>query len=234
MSRQWKCPRCSAPNDEAAVSCRVCGAIRGAVIPDIAAQPAPFHSNADAPPAMLAAPPTAEADNTPAEPDAVASTKPNRLRPLTLALGGLVAIFMAVGVVAGGLRTAQGELASGSNVSASSLKVGDCFDLTSPASEEVDDVIGRPCTVEHEYELFYVVELPPGDYPGEDSFGPTVDSTCLDEFESYVGRSYEDSELDVFWLYPSSEAWATGDRTIQCAAHHPDVHLVESVKGSMQ
>ena len=52
-------------------------------------------------------------------------------------------------------------------------------------------------------------------------------------FEAYVGKSFQDSELEVFWLSPTEEAWNDGDRSMQCALYHPRIHrLTESLKGS--
>jgi hypothetical protein len=50
MARDWVCARCAAENDEAAVSCRTCGFIRGGQVASLGPAPAP-------PPAVGAPPP---------------------------------------------------------------------------------------------------------------------------------------------------------------------------------
>jgi hypothetical protein len=54
MAKGWTCGRCAAQNDEAAVSCRACGFIRGGVIP--APNPLVAPQPAAAPPASPGAP----------------------------------------------------------------------------------------------------------------------------------------------------------------------------------
>lgn len=45
---------------------------------------------------------------------------------------------------------------------------------------------------------------------------------CVDAFDAYVGRPYDESDLDFRWFGPSQESWAEGDRTIQCIAIRTD------------
>ena len=42
--------------------------------------------------------------------------------------------------------------------------------------------------------------------------GDMASDVCLGRFESFVGRDYETSELDIFTMYPTSESWAQKDR----------------------
>ena len=93
-----------------------------------------------------------------------------------------------------------------------------------------------PCTQEHEFELYYVGSMPDGSYPTDAAFDAFIETNCTPAFQSYVGKSYDDSVLDVYWLVPSTSGWNEGgDRTVQCAVYHPRVHrLTESLKGSEQ
>ncbi len=113
------------------------------------------------------------------------------------------------------------------------LRVGDCYDLKDPAAEEVDAVLAKPCSEEHEYELFYAGSLPEGSFPPEATFTSFVNDNCTPAFETYVGKAYTDSELEIFYFVPTSGAWEAGDRSIQCAVYHPRVHrLTGSLQGS--
>jgi len=248
MARGWTCGRCSTANGEAAITCSGCGLIRGGVVPE----------GSHAPPAMM----PAEADRVPAEADRVptgalwgagaggsveqpTSTEsgldaPPVARPLwrRIPIGWLI---LAVIVVGGGVagwyfgagRSSSGEITRAGDLTASELQVGDCFDLKDPAADEVGDVTARPCTDEHEYEMFFVGSLPEGAYPADDAFATFVSGNCVEAFESFVGKGYADSELDIFWLKPLNEGWEAGDRSIQCAVYHPRIHrLTESLKGS--
>ena len=55
---------------------------------------------------------------------------------------------------------------------------------------------------------------------------------CLSEFESYVGIAYEDSRLDVSYIFPVRDGWESeGDREFICFLY--DLNL-EKLSGSMQ
>ena len=147
-----------------------------------------------------------------------------------LVFGGSIAGFF---VNAG--RSDTGEISKSGDMQAKDLQVGDCFDLKDPAADQVEDVTAKPCADAHQYELFFVGSPTGAEYPSEDKFLAFVDASCVPAFGDYVGRSYADSELDIFWLYPQSDAWSQGDHTVQCAVYHPRIsELTESLKGAKQ
>jgi hypothetical protein len=136
------------------------------------------------------------------------------------------------GLIFNASRNPSGEINKSGDLTAADLRVGDCFDLKDPSAEEIDKVNALPCGQEHEYELFFTGSMPTGDYPADPAFESYVETNCVPAFEAYLGRSYQTSEYDFFWLVPTSAAWGDGDRSIQCAAFHPRIHrLTESVKG---
>lgn len=154
---------------------------------------------------------------------------------------GWVLTFLIVGGGAiGGLifnagRSDTGEIAKPGDLTVGDLRVGDCYDLKDPTAEELDQVIARPCTDEHEFEMIFVGSLAAGAFPEADGFMTYVDEHCLAAFETFVGTSYADSRLDVFWLEPTQAAWTAGDRSVQCAVYDPrNARLTGSLKGSGQ
>ena len=166
---------------------------------------------------------------------------PEAKRPLWQRIPGWLIVVALVGAGSvGGLifhagRAPTGEITKPGDLTAADLRVGDCWDLKDPEAEEIDDVTAGPCTSEHEFEMFFVATMPAGDYPGSEGFADYVSQTCIPAFEAYIGTAYDDSVLDIFWLEPTVEAWADGDRAVQCSAYHPRIHrLTESVKGSKQ
>ena len=151
----------------------------------------------------------------------------------------VVGFFVAAGAIGGLIfnasRGSSGEITKSGDLSAVELRAGDCFDLKDPSAEEIGDVTAIPCSTEHEYETFFVGTMPEGPFPSDDGFIAWLDDNCRPAFDAYVGMDYENSELDIFWLQPTSEAWSDGDRSIQCALYHPRIHrLTESLKGSAQ
>jgi hypothetical protein len=100
-------------------------------------------------------------------------------------------------------------------VSVYDLEIGDCFDVADDA-DVIGTVIIRPCGRPHAYEMFHIVSLPAGQYPGPDTIEVSARALCGPVFERYVGTAWEDSDLDYSWIYPSAKAWIADDRTIQC------------------
>lgn len=149
----------------------------------------------------------------------------------------VIAVLVAAGAVGGLIfnasRDASGEITKSGDLTASELRVGDCFDLKDPAADEIADVTALPCTSEHEYETFFVGSMPEGDYPDDAAFEAWLVANCDPAFEAYIGTPYIESELDIFWLQPTQDTWISGDRSIQCAVYHPRIsRLTESLKGS--
>lgn len=145
-----------------------------------------------------------------------------------LVLGGAISSWYF-----GAGRADTGEIAKPGDLTAVDLRVGDCFDLKDPAAAQLEDVAARPCSQEHEFELFFSASMPEGAYPAETAFDEYVQANCVPAFATYVGKAYDDSELDVYWMFPTTEAWGQGDHSIQCAVYHPLIHqLTGSLKGS--
>jgi hypothetical protein len=234
MARGWKCARCSASNDAATVTCARCGLIRGAVVP-VAPETvrAPETVPTSAPSGTWTPLPDQAALPGPAAPAAPARPVWRRI-PIGVVL---LVVFMGIGAIANWYsnagRSPSGDIIKSGDLTMSDLRVGDCFDLKDPEAEEIDAVTARPCAEEHQYELFYIGTLPQGDYPAISTFESFVEDYCKPAFATYIGTSFEDSALDAFWVYPTSEAWSDGDRAIQCAANDPrDQRLTGSLKGS--
>lgn len=114
------------------------------------------------------------------------------------------------------------------------LETGDCFSIDDPGDISTIRVV--PCDEPHVYEAFAVVEHPAGDgdpYPGDDATLEFSEAACRDEFASYVGVAYEESELYITSVYPSRATWSLGDRAIACTLRAEDEsELSGSARGS--
>ncbi|MFI8191008.1 DUF4190 domain-containing protein [Streptomyces sp. NPDC085946] len=98
------------------------------------------------------------------------------------------------------------------------LARGDCFDSPTGALEgETYDVEEVPCAGRHDGEVFAVVELPSGDYPGDDRLTDRADGECSTLADRYAMDAWAVPEdVDVYYLVPSRESWRFGDREITC------------------
>lgn len=230
MAKGWNCARCGTENPETQLTCSNCQMIRGAVyVPTNQPTTPSWPTQEAAPPAT--ATPDGGADPTPPKQGGFALL---RMVPVRLLLFVLVAGATAIGgwyFSAG--RGDSGEITKSGDLQATDLRVGDCFDVKDPEAEELFDVTAKPCDQAHEFEMFFVGSLPEGAYPAEATFDSYVEANCLPSFATYVGKSYQESALDIYWLVPTSEAWDEGDRSVQCALYAPnDNQLVVSLKGS--
>lgn len=132
-------------------------------------------------------------------------------------------------------RDATGAIVGGGSLDAFQMRVGDCFDDGSAFSDdnpEVDSVPGVPCANPHDNEVYAVFDVAEPSFPG-DRMAELAHESCLTRFESFVGRDYESSSLDIATLYPSPESWhGQNDREVVCAVYDMAANkLTGSVKG---
>jgi hypothetical protein len=118
------------------------------------------------------------------------------------------------------------------------LDVGDCVDVpTDSGRTEVQELGSLDCGRPHDAEVFAVDDLTIGDddYPGETVVTAAVEEACTGPaFREYVGRSYAESALEVYYLYPVEQSWERADdREYVCLAITvDDSPLTGSVQGS--
>jgi len=127
-------------------------------------------------------------------------------------------------------RDGTGAIVGEGTVDAFKVRVGDCFNDSS-SMDEVSDLPGVPCNEPHDNEAFALFDVTVENYPDGDAMGELAYSSCMERFESFVGRDYESSSLEIFTMYPSSESWQQNDREVVCAVYDMDANkLVGSVK----
>jgi hypothetical protein len=120
----------------------------------------------------------------------------------------------------------------------SDLKVGDCFDVPTLASEAdtVDTVQHHPCTQGHTGEVIFVGDYTASAtaYPAVSDFDSFVVTTCKPAFQAYVGTDLNsDPDLSIGYFYPLADGWGTGDRSVTCyATRTDDGSMTTTVKGS--
>ncbi|MFI9152057.1 DUF4190 domain-containing protein [Streptomyces sp. NPDC053367] len=115
-----------------------------------------------------------------------------------------------------------------------SVKKGECFDtLTGSLEGMAYDVDEVPCSGRHDGEVFAVVRLPGGAYPGESRVTDIADDKCFALESDYVLDSWALPEnVDVYYLTPTEESWALGDREITCVYGNTDAE--GSLTGSLR
>ena len=207
MNERWVCRRCFHSNDGNVGACANCGLARGSEVPAgeegvAAAAPAPETSRGSGWSGLL-----------------------------RFAWIPIVLVVVAAGIFFAARRDEGGQIGGAGDIEVTDVRAGDCFDLKDPAEEEIADVEGKPCTEAHEFEMFFVGDLPQGDFPSDAVINSFLESECLPAFDAYVGMPYEQSVLDIFPLIPSESGWDAGDHAVQCALFDPiDEELTESMR----
>lgn len=126
----------------------------------------------------------------------------------------LWAVALATGAVAGFWEDVKDATRSGGVLT---LAEGDCFDSPGGLEGWTVDVDRMPCARPHNGEVFAVVMLPDGRYPGEDGLTDTAEERCYDLQDTYVMDTWAlPAEVDVYYLLPSRQSWNVGDREITC------------------
>ncbi|MBC2900720.1 DUF4190 domain-containing protein [Streptomyces cupreus] len=112
-----------------------------------------------------------------------------------------------------GLKDAASE-----DGTAYALAKGDCFDSPSGSLEGATyDVEEVPCAGRHDGEVFAVVTLPGGRFPGDDSVTRTAEDKCYALESEYAMDPWAvPDDAGVSYLVPTSQSWRFGDREITC------------------
>ncbi len=156
-----------------------------------------------------------------------------------LALAGLVlsgvwvliygVIIVAV-IATSADRDAAGRITDAGDVSAFSLEVGDCLNGLKE-SDNISSLPAVPCDQPHEGEVFAMIQLPDGGYPGDEKISTDAGDRCSAAFETYAPSSVSDEKIELFYLQPTQLSWAQGDREITCIATDPSRKRTGSIKG---
>lgn len=98
---------------------------------------------------------------------------------------------------------------------------GECFDNPTTLPTSGDNVpVDLPranCTLDHDNEVITSVPMLDENYPGDDETTIRSFTSCLPEFESFIGVGFDEAgTLEYGFFHPSEESWQLGDREILC------------------
>lgn len=120
-----------------------------------------------------------------------------------------------------------------------SIAVGECTNLKIADTEEVTEIgaIAKvPCDGAHGWETYAEKQFAIEDaFPGEAALVQQAEAFCDAEFATFIGIDYDDSDLDMQYLFPSETTWTTlMDRTITCLVGTASNDVVGTLRGSKQ
>ncbi len=98
-------------------------------------------------------------------------------------------------------RDLRGVITTEGNVDAFQVQLGDCFndeDIIAPnETVEITNVAGIPCSEPHDNEVYAIISADLSAFPGREEMADIAFESCLEQFEPFVGKSYETSLLDI-------------------------------------
>jgi hypothetical protein len=101
-------------------------------------------------------------------------------------------------------------------ITATDVEVGDCLKQI-PDDARVFTVDTVDCDQAHAGEVFAVLMMPDGDFPGQSAIDE-YQSRCEPALASYAPGAFADDSVRLYVLYPTEETWKRGDRAVTCVA----------------
>ncbi len=101
-------------------------------------------------------------------------------------------------------------------VTATDVKVGDCLKQI-PGSTRVLTVDTIGCDQPHAGEVFAVLQMPDGDFPGQSAI-EDYQNKCEPALAAYSPTAMTDDTVQLYVLYPTADTWKQGDRAVTCVA----------------
>lgn len=137
-----------------------------------------------------------------------------------MAIAGLVlsAVWVLIGIaVVAVLVVNKDEIFDPNSVNAADVGLGDCLSEIPSDASLVASVKTVACTDPHKGEVYHVVTVPDGDFPGETAIIDYQDK-CQPALEEFSPSAMADPEVGMFVLYPTADSWKRGDRAVTCIA----------------
>ncbi|WP_006244679.1 septum formation family protein [Mycolicibacterium tusciae] len=131
-------------------------------------------------------------------------------------------VFIVLGVIVGlivlvvGAGVAFYLVFGQGTVTATDVEMGDCLSEI-PGDTRVLTVKTIDCAEPHAGEVFAVLQMPGGDFPGQSAIDTYADK-CSPELASYAPSAMTDDTVQLYVLYPTAETWEQGDRAVTCVA----------------
>lgn len=126
-----------------------------------------------------------------------------------LSVVGALVLVGVLAVVAAGIFFSD-------RVVATDVEVGSCI-ADVPESSRVVTLPTVDCAEEHGGEVYAVLNMPDGDYPGT-SVIDEWQNKCPEALATYSPEAMVDDTVGVYVLYPTQETWDAGDRAVTCIA----------------
>ncbi|MCL2490708.1 MAG: septum formation family protein [Propionibacteriaceae bacterium] len=102
-----------------------------------------------------------------------------------------------------------------------SAPVGTCFERQATIDSKGAYVAPIDCTEAHDSEVFYSGNVSETTYPDSDGWQQAVLDTCHPAFKTYTGITFGQNSWQIYYIYPSQQAWDNGSRLLLCYTTDP-------------
>lgn len=124
-------------------------------------------------------------------------------------------------------QATEAAIAGSEDVSTYDLAVGDCLitaQLDDVEEDPIDTLPSVPCSERHDTEVYAIVTMTGTDYRSQDELIDYSQNRCDSEFARVLPKdTVDDYDLGTFFLYPTEEGWADGDRDLTCMVTTDDL-----------
>ncbi len=158
-----------------------------------------------------------------------------------LALTGIIAgsSWLALAVVGGiGFELlGWGSPAGSTYTSFADVKLGDCFadgggEPEAGSTATVTGLYTIGCERPHHGEVYYVDRMTQSVYPGADESAAIAEKVCFGTTAIAALDLNKAADLSLYYLFPSTDTWARGDRGLTCSVVSATDDLVGSVRAT--
>jgi Septum formation len=131
---------------------------------------------------------------------------------------GLIIGLSVLGVLIIGAVVAVGVLIAvmKDRTIATDMKLGDCI-AEIPTDSRVMALPTVDCAAPHGGEVFAVIDMPDGDYPGQSRIDQ-YQNKCPQALSRFAPDALTDDSVGIYVLYPTPDTWKRGDRAVTCIA----------------
>jgi uncharacterized Tic20 family protein len=124
---------------------------------------------------------------------------------------GVILVIAIVGGVVSSVTAGKGT------VVATDVAVGDCLKDIPDNNQLVATVQTVACQEPHAGEVFGVLNMPDGDFPGQAAIDAFADN-CSPALANYSPNAITDDSIQLSVIFPTAESWKQGDRAVTCIA----------------
>jgi hypothetical protein len=145
------------------------------------------------------------------------------MSPLKLVIGtvGLIVVVVVVVLLVGAgsdgvKRDDDGRISEAGTLSMLDLRKGDCLKRVPTNTTQKVDVV--PCERAHDGEVYTVIELPDGDWPGNSAVEGKGERGCPARLRHQFPTAAADRSVKIYYYTPTEDTWDDGDHALPCVA----------------